>query len=70
MSHQAQLICYSHTKSQFHASTYSQDIELSAILESVCSRASGAVTQELEFYQTQNLGRKAEYRNNTPFRLF
>ena len=68
MSHQAQLICYSHTKSQFHASTYSQG--LSAILESVCLRASGAVNQELEFYQTWNLERKVKYRNNTPFRLF
>ena len=39
MSHQAELICYSHTKSQFHASTHSQDIRLSAILKSDWLRA-------------------------------
>ena len=49
MSHQAQPICYSHTKSQFHASTHSQDIGLSATVESDWSRAPGAITQELEF---------------------
>ena len=58
-------------KIQFHASTHSQDIGLSAILESDWSRAPGAITQDLEFCQSWNLGWEVKYHNDySPVRLF
>ena len=49
MSDQAQLTCYLHTKTPFHTSTHSWGIGLSRILQYDWSRASWAITQDLEF---------------------
>ena len=50
MSHQAQLVCYLHSKSQCHNSTHSSDIRLSEILQSYCLGASRTITEDLEFW--------------------
>ena len=63
MSDQAQLICYSHTKIIFHASTHAQDIGLSAVLECDWSRAPGSITQDLEVCQSWNLEWETKYHN-------
>ena len=50
MSHQAQLVCYLHSKSQFHTSTHSSDKGLSEILQPYCLGASKAITEDLVFW--------------------
>ena len=68
ISHHAQLLCYSHTKVQFHTSTHSEDIGLSVILQSDWSIASKAITQDI--LSVMEFEMEVKYQNNSPFRLF
>ena len=63
------IICHSHAKNQFHATVHLWDIGLPEILQSGRLRAGQVITQEVEIYQTYNLGWETKYHNNSPFKL-
>ena len=65
MSHQAPLICYSHTKNQFHTSNHYWDIGLSGIQQSNQSRASWVIKSRSRILEDIQLRMRSQvYKKN------
>ena len=66
------------TENEFHTSNHSRDIVFSGKkifflyfpTQSVWSRGFRVITEDLEYYQTENLGLEVKYHNNSSFRIF